>query len=173
MGSSSTKRRIWGRLELKPFFFVKTNLFRLGHELRAIIPYTTVCITRLWGGFISSIARQPRGYQHRTTGFWKAVGEMFPTLTFLALCSVNTRPTSSVRYGKASINTPPNPPVRFGSNSIPVPDASVRFGTVLIPVPNTSVRFGKGSIPVPNASVRFGTGSIPVPNASVSSIQHQ
>ena len=31
-----------------------------------VLPCTTVCITHLWGGFPSSIARQPRGCQYRT-----------------------------------------------------------------------------------------------------------
>ena len=36
-----------------------------------------------WGGFPSSIARQPRGCQYRTIRLRNALGEMFPTPTFL------------------------------------------------------------------------------------------
>ena len=36
-----------------------------------------------WGGFPSSIARQPRGCQHGTISIRKALGETFPTPTFL------------------------------------------------------------------------------------------
>ena len=41
-------------------------------------------ITPPCGGFPSSIARQPRGCQYRTTRFRKALGESFPTPTCLA-----------------------------------------------------------------------------------------
>ena len=41
-------------------------------------------ITPHWGGFASSIARQPRGCQYRTIRLRKALGQMFPTPTFLA-----------------------------------------------------------------------------------------
>ena len=37
-----------------------------------------------WGGFPTSIARQPRGCQYRTMRLRKALGEMFPTPTISA-----------------------------------------------------------------------------------------
>ena len=44
-----------------------------------------VYITPPWGGFPSSIARQPRGYQYLTLRLRKdLLGEMLPTPTFLA-----------------------------------------------------------------------------------------
>ena len=43
-----------------------------------------LCITLPWSFFPSSTARQPRGCQYRTTRQRKALGEMFPTPTFLA-----------------------------------------------------------------------------------------
>ena len=45
--------------------------------------YTTKT-THPWDSFSSSIARQPRGCQYRTIRLRKALGEMFPTPTFLA-----------------------------------------------------------------------------------------
>ena len=45
---------------------------------------TTVHITPLWGGFPSSMSRQPRGCRYQTIRVRKTLGEMFPTPTFLA-----------------------------------------------------------------------------------------
>ena len=66
------------------------------------VPYTTVYITLPWGGFPSSIARQPRGCLHQTMRLREALGEMFPTPSFSAptlfqlwryrLVPVRTRP---------------------------------------------------------------------------------
>ena len=44
---------------------------------------TTVYMTPPCGGFPSSIARRPRGCQYRTIRLRKALGERFPTSTFL------------------------------------------------------------------------------------------
>ena len=44
--------------------------------------YDIVYITPSWGGFPSSIARQPRGCHSRTIRLRKALGEIFPTPTF-------------------------------------------------------------------------------------------
>ena len=49
-----------------------------------LLPYTTEYSTHLWGGFPSSIARQPRGCQYPTIRLRKALWDMFPTPTFLA-----------------------------------------------------------------------------------------
>ena len=43
------------------------------------LPYAAVTSHTPWGGFPSSIARQPRGCQYLTIRLRKALGEMFPT----------------------------------------------------------------------------------------------
>ena len=48
------------------------------------VPYTTAYITHPWGGFPSSMARQPRGFPYRNINLQKALGETFPTPSFWA-----------------------------------------------------------------------------------------
>ena len=50
----------------------------------SLVTYTTLYITHPWGGFRSSIARQPRGCRYRTTRLTKALDEMFTTPAFSA-----------------------------------------------------------------------------------------
>ena len=44
-----------------------------------LLPYTTVYITHPWGGFPSTIARQPRGCQDRTIRLRKSLRATLPT----------------------------------------------------------------------------------------------
>ena len=55
---------------------------RLCHQ-RQLYPYTTVYITHPWGGLPSSIAREPKGCQHRTI-HREARREMFASPTLFA-----------------------------------------------------------------------------------------
>ena len=54
------------------------------------------CISRPWGGFSSSIARQPRGRQYQTKRLRKALGEVLPTPTMLATSTIPTVEMSSM-----------------------------------------------------------------------------
>ena len=54
-------------------------------------------ITPLWGGFPSSITRQPRGCQYRTTCVRKARGEMFAKPSFLVSKLIPTVEISSTK----------------------------------------------------------------------------
>ena len=53
-------------------------------ELTKYVTYTTVHVTPPWGGFPSSISRQPRGRQYRKIRLRKTLGKMLPTATSLA-----------------------------------------------------------------------------------------
>ena len=57
-----------------------------GGVIRSCTVYCVQYITPPWGGFPSSIARQPRGCQYRTIRLWKALSEMFPTPTDYSCC---------------------------------------------------------------------------------------
>ena len=72
--------------------------------------------TPLWGGFPTSIPRQPRGCQFRTIRLRKALGENFPPPTFLAgtisptttaveMSTMEVRPMGDVKYTVVYVST--------------------------------------------------------------------
>ena len=68
-------------------------------QVQATLPHTTVYITSPWGGFRRSIARKPRGSQHRTIRLPKALAEMVPTPTFWHRHYSNGR---DIQHGKSA-----------------------------------------------------------------------
>ena len=74
----------WGTELRKSGNFPEITFYPCRTNITTGPPYTTAYITHPWGGFSCSMAWRPLGCQHRTIYLRKALGEMFPTPTFLA-----------------------------------------------------------------------------------------